>query len=59
MVQAMLHNVRDASGRPYLKPFVAYDEPAGVGDSDTIDAVKRFQADCGLTSDGDPGVEDA
>ena len=54
MVQAMLHHVRDASGRPYLKPFVAY-EPTGVRDSDTIDAVKRFQADCGLTSDGDPG----
>ena len=50
MVQAMLHKVRDANGQPYLAG-----DPTGVRDADTIDAVKRFQADAGLTSDGDPG----
>jgi hypothetical protein len=50
MVQEMLHHVRDASGTPYLG-----EDPTGVRDADTVDAVKRFQGDSGLTADGDPG----
>ncbi|MGH7297780.1 MAG: peptidoglycan-binding protein, partial [Polyangiaceae bacterium] len=50
MVQAMLHTVLDANGKPYLAGA-----PSGVRDADTVDAVKRFQADAGLDADGDPG----
>ncbi|MGH7293864.1 MAG: hypothetical protein ACRELB_02970, partial [Polyangiaceae bacterium] len=38
MVQAMLHTVLEANGKPYLSAA-----PSGVRDADTVDAVKRFQ----------------
>jgi peptidoglycan hydrolase-like protein with peptidoglycan-binding domain len=50
MVQAMLHKILDANGQPYLAS-----DPTGTRDADTEDAVKRFQADAGLSADGAPG----
>ena len=50
MVQTMLASVQDGQGAPYHAGAVN-----GIEDADTADAVKRFQADAGLTADGDPG----
>jgi len=52
MVQTMLASIPDAEGNPYLAG------PAtGTHDALTDDAVRRFQTDAGLKSDGDPGSQ--
>lgn len=51
MVQMMLGSVPDGTGAPYYSGVAS-----GVSDDPTVDAVKRFQSDAGLTSDGDPGA---
>jgi hypothetical protein len=50
MVQTMLASVQDGQGGPYYAGDID-----GARTADTIDAVKRFQADAGLAADGDPG----
>ena len=50
MVQTMLASLPDATGTPYYAGTVN-----GQNSSQTIDAVKRFQGDSGLSADGDAG----
>jgi len=52
MVQTMVACVQDAQGNPYYAGLAN-----GTKDSDTTDAVKRFQGDSGLSADGDPGSD--
>jgi hypothetical protein len=50
MVQTMLASVPDRDGTPYYAG-----DTNGKRDAATTAAVKRFQADTGLSTDGDPG----
>jgi hypothetical protein len=49
MVQTMLAGVPDASGTPYYAG-----DANGTRDAATTDAVRRFQADAGLSTSGEP-----